>query len=74
MSQYQADIEKTSAWATIQSTISPYDAHYIPCGCPLNSGPCCRAGVCQIGSDCFALPDAGADVREADAPSDGGGG
>ena len=63
MSQYQADIEKTSAWATIQSTISSNDAHFLGCGCPFNFGPCCRAGMCQRGISCstVALADAQAD-------------
>jgi hypothetical protein len=72
MSQYQADIEKTSAWVTIQNSIYPGDAHYIPCGCPFNSGPCCLAGICQVGAACFAPTDAGADVQEADASADVG--
>jgi hypothetical protein len=45
--------------------------HMIGCACPeIPAGPCCRAGVCQLGSQCV-LADAGADTG-ADAGTDGG--
>ena len=54
-SQYQADVAKTNA--SICRAVS---------SCGAESGPCCRNGLCQMGTECSAPPEGGARADSGD--------
>jgi hypothetical protein len=64
--QYNADLAKTQASVCFGLS-----------GCPLELGPCCQNGTCQVGGQCFSAvqddagTDSGADAGPSDAPAGG---